>query len=46
MKDIFSLKLRTSRDAILKGIARREKEIKEGRTFTHEQAKQKLKKWL
>lgn len=41
-----ALILKASRDAILKGIERGEKAIKEGRTFTHEQAKQTLKKWL
>lgn len=34
-----SLKLTAQRDAILKGIEKGEKEIKEGRTCTHEEAK-------
>lgn len=34
------------RDAILKGIERGEKAIKEGHIFTHKQAKEKLKRWL
>lgn len=50
MKDTFSIKksltLKAKRDAILQGIKRGEKAIKEGRVLTHEQAKQKLKKWF
>lgn len=41
-----SLELKISRDAILKGIQKGEQAIKEGRIFTHEEAKEKLKKWL
>lgn len=41
-----SLELKVSRDAILEGIQKGEQAIKEGRIFTHEEAKEKLKKWL
>jgi predicted transcriptional regulator len=41
-----ALKLKAQRDAILQGIEEGEKAIKEGRTCTHEQAKEKLKKRL
>lgn len=40
------IELNSSRDAILKGIQKGEQDIKEGRTLTHEEAKEKLKKWL
>lgn len=35
-----------SRMKILEGIARGERDVLDGRTFTHGQAKDKLKKWL
>jgi predicted transcriptional regulator len=34
------------RAKLLAGIERAEKEIAAGRVFTHEQAKEQLKKWL
>jgi predicted transcriptional regulator len=33
-------------DSILEGIKRGEQAIKEGKVFTHAQAKEELKKWL
>jgi len=41
-----SLESKSSRDAILNGIRKGEKDIKEGKVYTHAQAKEKLKKWL
>ncbi len=37
---------KNSRQAILAGIEKGEKAIKEGKVCTHAQAKEKLKKWL
>jgi predicted transcriptional regulator len=37
---------KTSTDSILEGIKRGEQAIKEGKVYTHAQAKEKLKKWL
>ncbi|WP_168172442.1 hypothetical protein [Cellvibrio sp. PSBB023] len=37
---------KSSTDSILEGIKRGEKAIKEGKVYTHAQAKEKLKKWL
>jgi hypothetical protein len=41
-----SLALDINREVILKSIQKGEQDIKEGRVFTHAQAKEKLKKWL
>jgi predicted transcriptional regulator len=41
-----SLQPKTQREGILRGIKRGENAIKEGHVLTHEQAKEKLKKWL
>jgi predicted transcriptional regulator len=35
-----------SNDSILDAIKRAEQAIKEGKVYTHAQAKEKLKKWL
>jgi prevent-host-death family protein len=44
--DIETFELQQRRMAILEGIARGEKDIAEGRVYTHEEAKKKLSKWL
>jgi prevent-host-death family protein len=44
--DIESFELQERRIAILEGIARGEKDIAEGRVYTHEEVKRKLSKWL
>lgn len=36
---------KSQRNAISEGIERGEKAIKEGHIFTHEQVKEKLKRW-
>lgn len=35
-----------SRSILLEGIARGERAIEDGRTFTHAEAKQRLSRWL
>ena len=44
--DVQSYELLHNRLKILEGIARGERAIEEGRTISHEDAKQKLSKWL
>jgi prevent-host-death family protein len=44
--DVETFELQQRRMAILEGIARGEKDIAEGRIYTHEEAKKKLSKWL
>ena len=44
--DIETFELQQRRMAILEGIARGEKDIAEGRVYTHEEVKKKLSKWL
>ena len=44
--DAKSYEIMQSRMRILEGIARGEAAIREGRVFTHEQARKRLKKWL
>jgi len=41
-----SIELKSLRDAILTGIQKGEKDIEDGKVYTHAQAKEKLKKWL
>lgn len=45
-KPTNSKPLISSTDSILEGITRGEKAIKEGKVYTHAEAKEKLKKWL
>lgn len=44
--DVESYELLQRRMKLLEGIARGEKAIEYGRTFTHAQAKQRLSRWL
>jgi len=44
--DVATFEALQSRLRILEGIARGERAIQEGRTFTHRGAKQQLKRWL
>jgi prevent-host-death family protein len=44
--DVETFELQQRRLAIMEGIARGERDIAEGRTYTHEEAKKKLSKWL
>ena len=44
--DVNDYEFMQQRMAILEGIARGETAIREGRTYTKEQAKKKLSKWL
>ena len=44
--DVDDYELMQKRMAILEGIAKGEKAISEGRTLSHEQAKEKMSKWL
>ncbi|WDE06205.1 type II toxin-antitoxin system Phd/YefM family antitoxin [Thalassomonas viridans] len=44
--DVDDYELMKKRMAILEGIARGEKAISEDRTFSHEQAQEKMAKWL
>ena len=44
--DVESFQLLNDRLTVLEGIARGERAIEQGRTVTHQEAKQKLSKWL
>ena len=44
--DVETYELQQRRMAILEGIARGERDIAEGKIYTHEEAKEKLSKWL
>lgn len=44
--DIESFELQQRRLEILEGIARGEKALAEGRTLTHEEAKERMARWL
>lgn len=44
--DVATFEALQHRMRILEGIARGERAIREGRTSTHAQAKQRLKRWL
>jgi len=44
--DVDSFELLQERIKILEGIARGEKAIRDGRTLTHGQAKERMEKWL
>ena len=44
--DVDSYDIMRNRIRILEGIARGEKAIREGKTLTHRQAKEKMKRWL
>ena len=44
--DVNDYQFMLNRMQILEGIAKGEQAIQEGRTFTNEEAKKKLKKWL
>jgi prevent-host-death family protein len=44
--DVASFEALQNRLRILEGIARGERAIQEGRTATHNQARQRLKRWL
>ena len=44
--DVDDYELMQRRMAILEGIAKGEKAISEGQTLSHEQAKEKMSKWL
>jgi len=44
--DVEDFELMQNRMRILEGIARGERAILEGKTFTQEEAKERLKKWL
>ncbi len=44
--DVESYELTQHRIQILEGIARGERAIFEGRTFSHAEAREKMKKWL
>jgi prevent-host-death family protein len=46
MVDVETFELQQNRIAILEGIARGERDIAEGRVYTHEEVKKKLSKWL
>ena len=44
--DVGTFEALQNRLRLLEGIARGERAIEEGRTLTHDQAKQRLKRWL
>ncbi|WP_333681997.1 type II toxin-antitoxin system Phd/YefM family antitoxin [Dyella sp.] len=44
--DVESFEAMQRRMKLLEGIARGERALEEGRTLTHEQAKERLKRWL
>lgn len=44
--DVESYELLQRRLKLLEGIARGEKAVEDGRTFTHAQAKKRLARWL
>jgi prevent-host-death family protein len=44
--DVGTFEALQNRLRLLEGIARGERAIQEGRTLTHAQAKQRLKRWL
>lgn len=44
--DVATFEALHNRLRLLEGIARGERAIQEGRTLTHHQAKQRLKRWL
>jgi len=44
--DVITFEALQERLRLLEGIARGERAIREGRTSTHVQAKQRLKRWL
>ncbi|MGA2608033.1 MAG: type II toxin-antitoxin system Phd/YefM family antitoxin [Terriglobia bacterium] len=44
--DVVSFEALQNRMRLLEGIARGERAVQEGRTSTHLQAKQRLKRWL
>lgn len=44
--DVEDYEFMQRRMQILEGIARGEKDVAEGRTVTHEQAKERMQKWL
>ena len=44
--DVETFETLQRRMTLLEGIARGEKEIEEGRSLTHKQAKQRMSRWL
>lgn len=44
--DVETFELQQSRIAILEGIARAERDIAEGKVYSHAEVKKKLSKWL
>ncbi len=46
MVDVETFELNQTRMAILEGIARGERDIAEGRVYTHDEVKKKLSRWL
>lgn len=44
--DVHDFELMQQRMKLLESLARGEQAIKEGRTFSNEQAKEKMRKWL
>jgi prevent-host-death family protein len=46
MVDVETFELQERRIAILEGIARGEKDIADGKVYTHEEVKKKLSRWL
>ena len=44
--DVETYEALQQRMKLLEGIARGEKAVEEGRTFTHAQAKKRMKRWL
>lgn len=46
MVDVETFELQERRIAILEGIARGERDIAEGKVYTHEEVKKKLSRWL
>lgn len=44
--DVETFELQQRRMAILEGIARGEKDIAEGKVYTHQEVRKKLAKWL
>ena len=44
--DVESFEIMQQRMKLLEGIARGERAVEEGRTLTHEQAKERLGRWL
>ena len=44
--DVETYEALQQRMSLLEGIARGEKAVEEGRTFTHAQAKKRMKRWL